>query len=106
MAILSILHYPDPRLQTVAAPVAVVDARVRGIVNDMFETMYHAEGIGLAATQVNIHSMLARQPDNLALAKYAQVAEVLCQQSFSTSAAATSTPLGIMNPRVLVSSPT
>ena len=55
MARLDILHYPDARLHTVARPVATVDARVRKLVADMAETMYAAPGIGLAATQVNVH---------------------------------------------------
>ena len=55
MAILDILHYPDPRLHTVAKPVKEVDARIRKLVDDMAETMYAAPGIGLAATQVNVH---------------------------------------------------
>lgn len=55
MAILKVLQFPDPRLRTRAAPVPVVDEAVRAIVRDMFETMYAAPGIGLAATQVNIH---------------------------------------------------
>lgn len=55
MAILNILHYPDPRLHKVAKPVHCVDDRVRGLVKDMAETMYAAPGIGLAATQVDIH---------------------------------------------------
>ena len=55
MARLSILRYPDPRLYTVARPVAEVDARIRGLVDDMLETMYSAEGVGLAATQVDVH---------------------------------------------------
>ncbi len=55
MALLDILEYPDPRLRTRAAPVAEVDARVRALVDDMLETMYDAPGIGLAATQVNVH---------------------------------------------------
>lgn len=55
MALLPILRYPDPRLHTVAAPVAVVDDEVRRLVDDMFETMYAADGLGLAATQVNVH---------------------------------------------------
>lgn len=58
MAILEILEYPDPRLRTKAAPVAVVDERVRRMVDDMFDTMYAAPGIGLAATQVNIHERI------------------------------------------------
>ena len=55
MTQLTILRYPDPRLHTVAKPVVSVDARVRTLVNDMLQTMYGAEGIGLAATQVNSH---------------------------------------------------
>src|SRR6478609_2566604 len=55
MARLSILRYPDPRLYTVARPVAEVDARIRRLVDDMLETMYEAEGVGLAATQVDVH---------------------------------------------------
>lgn len=55
MAKLDILHYPDPRLHIVAKPVQVVDARIQQLVADMAETMYAAPGIGLAATQVNVH---------------------------------------------------
>lgn len=55
MALLPILTFPDPRLHKVAAPVAEVDAQVQRIVDDMLETMYAAEGIGLAATQVDVH---------------------------------------------------
>lgn len=55
MAQLHILRYPDPRLHTIAKPVAQVDERVRRLVDDMLETMYAAEGIGLAATQVDVH---------------------------------------------------
>lgn len=54
MALLEILHFPDPRLRLKAKPVAQVDDQVRQMVKDMFETMYDAPGIGLAATQVNI----------------------------------------------------
>ena len=53
MAILDILHFPDARLRNVAKPVAEVDDRVRRLIDDMFETMYDAPGIGLAAIQVN-----------------------------------------------------
>ncbi len=56
--LLPILRYPDPRLHTVAKPVAAVDARVRQLVDDMLLTMYEANGIGLAATQVNVHERL------------------------------------------------
>ncbi|HEY9280516.1 MAG TPA: peptide deformylase [Eoetvoesiella sp.] len=55
MALLPILHYPDPRLHKVAAPVEVVDDRIRQLVRDMAETMYDAPGVGLAATQVDVH---------------------------------------------------
>jgi peptide deformylase len=55
MALLPILVYPDPRLHTVAKPVAAVDDRVRRLVDDMLATMYAADGIGLAATQVDVH---------------------------------------------------
>ena len=55
MALLKILRYPDPRLHTVARPVAVVDERIRRLVDDMIETMYEADGVGLAATQVDVH---------------------------------------------------
>ncbi len=58
MAILSILHYPDPRLHTVAAPVARIDDEIRALARDMAETMYAAPGVGLAATQVNIHKQV------------------------------------------------
>jgi len=58
MAILDILHFPDPRLRTKAKPVAQVDDRIRKQVDDMFETMYAAPGIGLAATQVNFHQQI------------------------------------------------
>ena len=55
MAKLNILRYPDPRLHSVAQPVAAVDERIRRLVDDMLETMYDAEGVGLAATQVDVH---------------------------------------------------
>ncbi len=55
MSRLNILRYPDPRLHTVAKPVAAVDERIRQLVDDMLETMYAADGIGLAATQVDVH---------------------------------------------------
>jgi peptide deformylase len=55
MSKLNILRYPDPRLHTVAKPVAAVDARIVRLVDDMLETMYAAQGIGLAATQVDVH---------------------------------------------------
>jgi peptide deformylase len=55
MALLPILCYPDPKLHKVAKPVQQVDARIRTLVADMLETMYDASGIGLAATQVDVH---------------------------------------------------
>ena len=58
MTVLTVLHYPDPRLHKVAKPVAVVDDRVRKILADMAETMYDAPGVGLAATQVDIHERI------------------------------------------------
>ena len=58
MAKLDILRYPDPKLHTVAKPVQAIDTRIRTLVNDMIETMYDANGIGLAATQVNVHERL------------------------------------------------
>lgn len=58
MAILDILSYPDPRLYTVAKPVAQVDSKIKQLVDDMAETMYAAPGIGLAATQVNVHQQV------------------------------------------------
>jgi peptide deformylase len=58
MALLPILCFPDPRLHTVAKPVAAVDARIRALCADMIETMYEANGIGLAATQVDVHERL------------------------------------------------
>ena len=58
MAILEILEFPDPRLRTIASPVAEVDDSLRRLIADMFETMYAAPGIGLAASQVNVHKRL------------------------------------------------
>ncbi|MBU2884243.1 peptide deformylase [Gilvimarinus agarilyticus] len=55
MALLEILEFPDPRLRTIAKPVENVDDSVRTLLDNMFETMYAASGIGLAATQVNVH---------------------------------------------------
>jgi peptide deformylase len=55
MSRLTILRFPDPRLHTVAREVKQVDARVRQLIDDMIETMYAAEGVGLAATQVDVH---------------------------------------------------
>jgi peptide deformylase len=58
MAILQILRYPDPRLHKVAKPVAVVDEEIRKLARNMVETMYAAPGVGLAATQVDVHKQL------------------------------------------------
>jgi peptide deformylase len=58
MAKLTILEYPDPRLRTIAEPVSEVTDEIRAQIDDMFETMYAAPGIGLAATQVNIHKRI------------------------------------------------
>jgi peptide deformylase len=58
MALLPIIEFPDPRLRTIAKPVAQVDEALRGLIDDMFETMYEAPGIGLAATQVDVHQCL------------------------------------------------
>ena len=58
MTQLTILCYPDPRLHTVARPVAAVDARIQELIADMLFTMYEAEGIGLAATQIDVHERL------------------------------------------------
>ena len=58
MALLPILCYPDPKLHKVAKPVQAVDARIQGLIANMLETMYDAKGIGLAATQVDVHERL------------------------------------------------
>jgi peptide deformylase len=58
MALLPILCFPDPRLHTVAKPVQTVDARIKQLIADMFETMHDSQGIGLAATQVDVHERL------------------------------------------------
>jgi peptide deformylase len=58
MALLPILCFPDPKLHTVAKPVLAVDARVKTLIADMLETMYDAKGVGLAATQVDVHERL------------------------------------------------
>jgi peptide deformylase len=79
MAKLTILEYPDPRLRTRAAPVAVVDDSVRTLIDDMLETMYAAPGVGLAATQVNVH-------------KRVLVADVTREQN---------APLAFVNPEII-----
>lgn len=58
MALLPLLYFPDPRLHTVAKPIQAVDDRMRTLVTDMLQTMYEAKGIGLAATQVDVHERL------------------------------------------------
>lgn len=58
MAVLNILEFPDPRLRTVAAPVTAFDEALKQFVADLFQTMEHASGVGLAATQVNVHSQV------------------------------------------------
>jgi peptide deformylase len=58
MALLPILCYPDPRLHKVAQPVQAVDDRIRALIDDMLATMYDASGIGLAATQIDVHERL------------------------------------------------
>lgn len=58
MSVLTILEFPDPRLRTRAEPVRVFDAELKQFVADMFETMYDANGVGLAATQVNVHQQV------------------------------------------------
>lgn len=58
MALLNILRYPDPRLHKIAKPVTVFDARLRQLVADMAETMYAAPGVGLAATQIDVHEQV------------------------------------------------
>ena len=58
MSLLTILEYPDKRLRTLASPIEAVDTALSALIDDMFETMYDAPGIGLAATQVNVHKQL------------------------------------------------
>ncbi|QZN95624.1 peptide deformylase [Symbiopectobacterium purcellii] len=58
MAVLQVLHFPDERLRTIAKPVAEVNAEIQRIVDDMFDTMYEEEGIGLAASQVDVHQRI------------------------------------------------
>ena len=55
MALRKILEFPDPRLRTIAKPVESVDDSIRVLIDDMFETMYEAQGIGLAVTQIDVH---------------------------------------------------
>jgi peptide deformylase len=79
MAKLTILEYPDPRLRTRAVPVTVVDDSIRTLIDNMLETMYAAPGVGLAATQVNVH-------------KRVLVADVTREQN---------SPLAFVNPEVI-----
>ena len=58
MSLLTIIEYPDKRLRTLASPIENVDASISTLIDDMFETMYDAPGIGLAATQINFHKQL------------------------------------------------
>ena len=58
MALLPILEFPDPRLRKVASPVSVFDVKLEVLIDDMFETMYDSQGIGLAATQIDVHKRL------------------------------------------------
>lgn len=58
MSILSILHYPDKRLRNIASSVTSINKKIQKVIDNMFETMYLQEGIGLAATQVNIHKRI------------------------------------------------
>ena len=58
MSLLPILRYPDPRLHKVAKPVTVFDSRLKKLVADMADTMYEAPGVGLAASQVDVHEQL------------------------------------------------
>lgn len=58
MSILQILEFPDPRLRKTAAPVTVFDAKLKVLIENMYETMYESEGIGLAATQIDVHKRL------------------------------------------------
>ncbi|WP_221075593.1 peptide deformylase [Agarivorans aestuarii] len=58
MAVLEVLRFPDERLRTIAQPVNNIDDKVKTIIENMFETMYQEEGVGLAATQVNIHQQI------------------------------------------------
>jgi len=58
MSLLPILEFPDPRLRKIASPVSVFDEKLEALIDDMFETMYDAQGIGLAATQIDVHKRL------------------------------------------------
>lgn len=58
MSLLSILEFPDPRLRTVAKPVKVIDNAIKGLVDNLLDTMYTSHGVGLAATQVNVHQRI------------------------------------------------
>lgn len=58
MALLKVLTYPDKRLHRIAKPVTVIDDSIKKLVKNMYDTMYHADGIGLAATQINVHKQV------------------------------------------------
>ena len=75
MSVLQVLHIPDERLRKVAKPVEGVNAEIQRIVDDMFETMYAEEGIGLAATQVDIHQRLSI-PEQRALVPRAEKVKI------------------------------
>jgi peptide deformylase len=81
MAILDILEFPDPLLRTVAKPVQKVDDKIQGLIDNMLETMYEAQGIGLAATQVNVH----RQVIVIDLSEKKDAPLVLINPSFEVS---------------------
>jgi len=96
MALLPILEFPDPRLRTIAAPVDNVDDKVRKLIDDMFETMYEAPGIGLAATQVDVHKQIivmdvSEEKDQPLVFINPQI-EILDQEDFSYEEGCLSVP--------------
>ncbi len=99
MSILNILRYPDPRLHRVAASVASVDERIRRLVDDMFETMHDADGIGLAATQVDVHERVividVTEPDD------DQAPDGTLPRVASSAAAPARQPLVLINPTLV-----
>lgn len=99
MSILNILRYPDPRLHRVAAPVASVDERIRRLVDDMFETMHDADGIGLAATQVDVHERVividVTEPDD------DQAPDGTSPRVAAVTAAPARQPLVLINPTLV-----
>lgn len=96
MALLPILEFPDPRLRTVAKPVETVDDSIRKLVDDMFETMYDAPGVGLAATQVNVHKRVitidVSEDHNLPMVFINPEVEVLDQELFDYEEGCLSVP--------------